>query len=103
MQLLGRKKSPFSSVALIKIYDSDVLMTGFITDEHDTDWKTVFIPTGPNPTTGYIFHLPSERVFPVDVKAETALRSVVACGTGSQALINAYTKAYSGSKTILKL
>ena len=91
MQLLGRKKSPFSSVALVKIYNSDALMTGFITDEHDNGWKTIFIPTGPNPTTGYIFHLPPDRIFPVNVKPEIALRSVVACGAGSQALIKAHT------------
>jgi uncharacterized membrane protein len=87
MQLLGRKKSPFSSVALVKMYDSDALMTGFITDEHSSDWKTVFIPTGPNPTTGYIVHLPSDRVYPVNVRAEVALRSVIACGAGSQQLL----------------
>ena len=96
MQLLGQKKSPFSSVALVKIYNNDALMTAFITDEHVNGWKTVFIPTGPNPTTGYIYHLPLERVFPINIKPEIALRSVIACGAGSQALLKAHNKASSG-------
>jgi uncharacterized membrane protein len=94
MQLLGRKKSPFSSVALVKMYESDALMTAFITDEYLSGWKTVFIPTGPNPTTGYVVHLPSERVYPVNIRAEVALRSVIACGSGSQPLIEAAAKAF---------
>jgi len=94
MQLLGRKKSPFSSVALVKIYGNDALMTAFITDEYGIDWKTVFIPTGPNPTTGYIVHLPADRVYPINVSAETALRSVIACGAGSRALIEAAGKTF---------
>jgi len=103
MQLLGQKKSPFSSVALVKIYDNEILMTAFVTDEHFNDWKTVFVPTGPNPTTGYIYHLPSERVYPINVKPEIAIRSVIACGAGSQALIKANTKASSGDETIQSL
>ena len=78
-------------------------MTAFITDEHCNDWKTVFIPTGPNPTTGYIYHLPSERVFPINVKPEIALRSVIACGAGSRALLEANAKASSGDETIQNL
>ena len=94
MQLLGRKKSPFSAVALVKMYESDAMMTAFITDEGPGGWKTVFVPTGPNPTTGYVVHLPSERVFPVNVRAEAALRSVIACGSGSQTLIEAAVRAH---------
>jgi uncharacterized membrane protein len=92
MQLLGRKRSPFSSVALVRIYEREGLMTAFVTDEHESGWKTVFIPTGPNPTTGYIVHLPERDVFPIQVRVEDAIRSVISCGAGSAPLIGAHLR-----------
>jgi uncharacterized membrane protein len=92
MQFLGKKKSPFSSVALVQAYDNETLMTGFITDEHENGFYTVFVPTGPNPTTGYILHLKQQYVHPVNVPVEQALRSVISCGAGSSNLIRSYTE-----------
>ena len=46
-QLFNRKVSPFSSVALIQIFQNETLVTGFVTDEHEDDMSTVFVPTGP--------------------------------------------------------
>ena len=81
--LLGKKTSPFSSVALVNIYGNDTLMTAFITDRHDNGKVTVFVPTGPNPTSGFIYHLDQQYVHPVDVSVEDAMRSVISCGAGS--------------------
>ena len=67
-------------------------MTAFVTDEHESGWKTVFIPTGPNPTTGYIVHLRARDVFPIQVRVEDAIRSVISCGAGSAPLIDAHLK-----------
>lgn len=86
MHLFGGKQSPFSSVALVRIFDNDTLMTAFVTDraEHSV---TVFVPTGPNPTSGLIYHLKPENVFPVDVPVELAMRSIISCGAGSHELV----------------
>ena len=86
-QFLGKKKSPFSSVALVQIFDNETLLSAFITDEHADGTCTVFVPTGPNPTSGNIYHLPKDRVHPVDVSIEDAMRSIIACGAGSSILI----------------
>ena len=59
-QLFNRKSSPFSSVALIQIFQNETLVTGFVTDEHQNGTSSVFVPTGPNPTSGFIYHLPNE-------------------------------------------
>ncbi len=87
MQFIGKKKSPFSSVALVRPFENGTLMTAFITDFHDDDWYTVFVPTGPNPTTGFIFHLKGEYIQPVNVPVEETIRSVISCGAGSTRLI----------------
>ena len=86
-QFLGKKKSPFSSVALVQIFDNETLLSAFITDEHADGTCTVFVPTGPNPTSGNIYHLPKDRVHPVDVSIEDAMRSIISCGAGSSIFI----------------
>ena len=89
LQFLGRKKSPFSRVALVQIFENQTKVTAFVTDEHEDGSYTVFVPTGPNPTSGQIFHLDSRFVHPIDVKIEVAMRSIISCGAGSNRLIEA--------------
>jgi uncharacterized membrane protein len=87
-QFIGNKKSPFSSVALVQIFGNETLVSGFITDKHKDGTHTVFVPTGPNPTSGNIYHLPKDLVHPVDVSVEDAMRSIISCGAGSSTLIS---------------
>lgn len=90
LQILGNKKTPFSSVALVQIFGNDTLLTAFVTDEHPDGSCSVFVPTEPNPTSGNIYHLEGEYVHPVDVSVEEAMRSIISCGAGSGRLIEAY-------------
>jgi len=86
-QFLGKKASPFASVALVRIFENNTRVTAFITDKHDNGTVTVFVPTGPNPTSGFIYHLDQKYVHPIDVPVEDAMRSVISCGAGSEALL----------------
>ncbi|HOP48705.1 MAG TPA: DUF502 domain-containing protein, partial [Desulfobacteraceae bacterium] len=61
-QFFDRKSTPFYSVALVRGFDDESLMTAFITDNHPDGSYTVFVPCGPNPTTGYILHMKKEHV-----------------------------------------
>lgn len=97
MQFIGKKKSPFSSVALVQAFGNETLMTAFITDTHDSGRQTVFVPTGPNPTSGLIFHLPRKYVHPLEVSVEEAMRTVIGCGAGSTSLINGFESRTTGS------
>jgi len=63
-------------------------MTAFITDTHEDGSYTLFVPTGPNPTSGLIFHLAGKYVHPVDVPVQDAMRSIISCGAGSSKLID---------------
>jgi uncharacterized membrane protein len=90
MQFIGKNKSPFSSVALVQVFGDETLMTAFITDTHDNGRYTVFVPTGPNPTTGLIFHLPQKYVHPIRVSVEETMRSVISCGAGSANLLDVF-------------
>lgn len=88
MQFLGSKRTPFSAVVLVRIFENDTLATGFVMDEHANGIYTVFVPTAPNPTTGFIYHLKPKYVYQVDVSVEEAMRTIISCGAGSSKLID---------------
>ena len=85
-QFSGRKKPPFNQVVIVKGFG--LLMTGFVTDDNGDDMYTVFVPTAPNPTNGFVFHVHKNNLQFVDVKTESAMRTVVGMGVGSQELLN---------------
>lgn len=86
-QLIDKTKRPFSSVAVVRPFNNDTKLTGFITDEHPDGKYTVFVPSALNPTTGFIFHLDSQYVQPLKVSVENAMRTIISCGMGSQKLM----------------
>lgn len=87
-------RNTFSSVALVKVFPNETLMTAFITDEHEDGRKTVFVPTGPNPTSGNIYHLSPDQVFPIDIPVEDAIRTIIGVGNGSKRLLKVYKDKY---------
>lgn len=97
-QLLGQERTPFSRVALVQVFENaaDTLMTGFVTDEHTNGYFTVYVPSGLNPTTGMIYHLPGRYVHLLDVPVETAMRSVIGCGAGSRELLARLPVQFTG-------
>ncbi|MCF7816988.1 MAG: DUF502 domain-containing protein [Kiritimatiellales bacterium] len=98
-QFLGNKTSPFSSVALVQLFGNETLATAFITDRHADGTVTVFVPTGPNPTSGFIYHVDQKYVHPIAVSVEDAMRSVISCGAGSGTLIKRLKDIPADSKS----
>jgi len=83
-QIFGKKENSFSQVVLVDVFDT--LMTGFVTDEHPNGIYTVFVPTAPNPTNGFVFHVKKEKLIFTEVKPEDAMRTVIGVGTGSSVM-----------------
>ena len=81
-QFFGKNRSFFKEVVLVDIFNSGVLMTGFITDDQG-EIITVFVPTGPNPTSGNIYHFPKDRVLKTGASVDNGMRSIISCGAGS--------------------
>ena len=90
-QFVGTDRpSPFSKVALVRLFGDEVATTAFVTAEHEHGFYTVFVPTGPNPTSGLMFHVPADRVQVVEgISVETAMRTVIGCGVGAQPILKA--------------
>ena len=99
VHILGEKESPFSTVALARIFGNETLVSSFVTDKHEDGSYTVFVPTGPNPTSGNIFHLKGEYVHPVDVPVEEVMRSIISCGAGSKKLIKDLNRKYRAEES----
>jgi uncharacterized membrane protein len=90
-QFFGKHKSFFKEVVLIDIFSTGVLMSGFITEDHG-EMITVFVPTGPNPTSGNIYHLPKERVLKTTASVEVGMKTIISCGAGSSEVFASLTK-----------
>jgi len=88
LQLLGSERMLFKQVALVNIWGEDARMTALITDEHDDGSYTVFVPSSPAPTAGFIFHLPGERVQKVDYPVDKTMKTIFSLGAGSKELLN---------------
>ncbi|MAX56374.1 MAG: hypothetical protein CL537_12855 [Alcanivoracaceae bacterium] len=91
-QLMGNSSdSPFSrgEVARVWLYgrNVDVSVTALVTSRHADGHVTVFVPTGPNPTSGFIYHVDETLVeLHPEIGVESMMKTVVACGAGTALL-----------------
>lgn len=90
-QFFGKNRSFFKEVVLVDIFNSGALMTGFITDDQG-ERITVFVPTGPNPTSGNIYHLHKDRVTKTDASVELGMKTIISCGAGSTEVFGSSVK-----------
>lgn len=76
----------FKQVALVPFPHDGVWSIGFITREDNVldNRVSVFIPTTPNPTSGFLILFEKDKVHPLDMKIEEALRYIVSCGVLSE-------------------
>lgn len=80
--------SQFSRVVLVPFPKEGVYAIGFVTHEAEKGWfpaapqlqVSVFVPTTPNPTGGYLLFFPSKDVIPLNLSVEEALKLVISCG-----------------------
>ena len=87
IQLMGNGKTLFKNVALVNLFGNDTRITAFVTDHHDDGSYTVFVPSGPAPTAGFIYHLKKENVQIVNYPIEKAMKTIFSLGAGSNEMI----------------
>jgi len=90
LQIFGEEKNLFKAVALVKLFGNETLMTAFVTDEHPDGSYTVFIPSGPAPTAGFVYHVKKEQITIIDIPVDQALRTILSLGGGSKKIIEKY-------------
>ncbi len=84
-QLMGTEKSPLQSFSMVRFENAGIRISGFLVDRSKNGWCTVFIPTAPNPTSGFILHVREEKIEELSVSPSDAIETIIGCGTGSEA------------------
>lgn len=82
----GLKK--FNRAVLIRFPHQNSMTIGFVTQEFqpgtlagmEKSWVSVFVPTTPNPTSGYLLFVPESDIVPLALSSEEALKFVISCG-----------------------
>jgi len=83
------KKSSFKTVVLIEYPRPGIYSLGFITSEQHSEVQVktsekvvcVFIPTTPNPTSGFLVLLPEEQVTKLEMSVADAIRFIISLGS----------------------
>lgn len=94
---VNREGAVFQQVVLLEYPRKGITAVGFVTsDEQGIVQQTsgrvlsaVFVPTTPNPTSGFLLYLPADDLTPMDMSVEDAMKLIVSGG----AYIPGHTKA----------
>lgn len=86
--LLSEQNTAFQRVVLIRYPHRDAFALAFVTGEGidyfnglvGEDLVNVFIPTTPNPTSGFLLMLPKHDVIDLDMPVEEAMKMVISGG-----------------------
>ncbi|MCA9191996.1 MAG: DUF502 domain-containing protein [Planctomycetales bacterium] len=83
--LVGDSSRPFQRVVLAPFPTKETASVGFVTRETKDATTgavllTVFVPTAPNPTTGFVFVIKPSDVVDVDWSAEEAIKIIMSGG-----------------------
>jgi uncharacterized membrane protein len=85
---LGERKTIFQRVVLFQYPRKGIYSIGFVTSdsEGEVQMKTeqklvnVFLPTTPNPTSGFLLFIPEEDLIPLDMGIEEGIKLVISGG-----------------------
>lgn len=82
------KKQSFNQVVLLEYPRKDVWVLGFVSAETGGEINrkikgkvlNVFVPTTPNPTSGFLIFVPEKDVIKLKMSVEDGLKLVISCG-----------------------
>lgn len=86
--LFSNNSNAFSKAVLIEFPDAKNYTFAFITGETDEKiakilkgkYVNVYVPTTPNPTSGYTLMVPRDKIKEIDVSVDQALKYVISMG-----------------------
>ncbi|MEZ4416327.1 MAG: DUF502 domain-containing protein [Gemmatimonadota bacterium] len=84
VEAFNAPRSDFQTVVMVEFPRPGMRAVGFLTNTvEDTDgraWSTVFIPTTPNPTTGFLQVVPAGEAVRLDWSVEDAVKTIMSLG-----------------------
>lgn len=103
VQLIGSADSDAlrGDVALVAVHGraAPARQIGIVTSRHEHGLYTVYVPTAPVPTQGFVYHLPADCVWLLPgVRVADAMRVVFACGAGAAEVLGGELAATAGAE-----
>ncbi len=87
IQTFSQDTAAFKSVVIVEFPRADFLslafLTGYITDHEGKKYCKVFVPTSPNPTTGFLEIIPEEKVRMTTLSIEEGFKMIISGGVVS--------------------
>lgn len=88
MLLRDKKTGSFGKVVLVNFPDKGTYSMAFLTSENaeivdkalGKKMVAVFLPTTPNPTSGYFLLVPADEVIPLGISADEGLKYIISAG-----------------------
>lgn len=85
LDVLNQEKKEFDRVVLIEFPNQHMRAVGFVTrivydKTTDQELAAVYVPTTPNPTSGYLELVPVDRVISTDMTVEEAMTFIISGG-----------------------
>ena len=85
---LSNKNNAFSKVVLLEYPRKGIWILGFVSSETQGEVKdklgremlNIFIPTTPNPTSGFLIFVPKEDTVSLDMSVEEGIKFVISGG-----------------------
>jgi uncharacterized membrane protein len=81
----GKSADSFKSVVFVEFPHPGMRAIGFVTSKvqraDGSSWNLVFVPTTPNPTTGFLQLVPAEQVTPAGISIEDGIKMVMSIGS----------------------
>jgi uncharacterized membrane protein len=76
-----------SGLKPVLVSTGDGWQIGYLLEQLENDWVSVFLPQSPTPMSGNVMYLTAERVRPLAITMVQAISIVKAMGVGSGALL----------------
>jgi uncharacterized membrane protein len=89
LTLLGAKRTVFNRVVLIEYPKPGTYAIAFVTNESQGEIQarthpgiiSVFLPTSPNPTSGFLLMVPDDQAIPLEMSVAEGIRMVISGGS----------------------
>lgn len=96
-------KKAFKQLVLIEYPRRGIYSLGYLTGpavaevsmRTNTDLVNVFVPTSPNPTSGFLLLVPREEVIPLDMSLEEGIKLIISAGVVNPGINQTVRTGYS--------
>lgn len=86
--VVGRNGAVFEEVVVLEYPRPGLMVVGFVTSREQgivqqstgRNMVAVFVPTTPNPTSGFLLYVPPEELTPLELNVEDAMKLIVSAG-----------------------